>query len=179
MFQNKLNDIGDNVRKSLALLINLIIFSGCAINSGIVPMGQETYMVSRQAATGFTGMGSLKAEAFKEANEYCISQNRKIQVIKTIESSPPYILGNFPRVEIQFMCLCEGDVELSRPKLKKEADLSIEKTADISIDAAIKSQSEDRSDLYSELLKLEDLKKKGIINEDEFKAQKEKLLRGK
>ncbi|MBI5195284.1 MAG: hypothetical protein HZA10_03060 [Nitrospirae bacterium] len=83
-------------------------------------------MVSRQAATGFTGMGSLKADAFREANAYCMSQNKKLQVVNTNESSPPYVLANFPRVEIQFMCLGEGDVELSRPKLRKEADTVIE-----------------------------------------------------
>ena len=68
------------MRKLVALLFVIIIFSGCAIHSGVVPIGQDTYMVSRQAATGFTGMGSLKAKAFREASDYCISQNKKIQV---------------------------------------------------------------------------------------------------
>ncbi len=31
-------------------------------------------------------------------------------------------------------------------------------------------------DLYSELLKLEDLKKRGLLNDAEFDAQKKKLL---
>ena len=34
-------------------------------------MGNNTYMVSRQAATGFSGMGALKAEAMKEAYQEC------------------------------------------------------------------------------------------------------------
>ena len=45
--------------------------AGCAANSGIVQMGSNTYMVSRQAATGFTGMGTLKAEAMREAFDQC------------------------------------------------------------------------------------------------------------
>lgn len=166
------------MRKSVALLFGIITFSGCAINSGVVPMGQDTYIVSRQAATGFTGLGSLKAKAFREASDYCISQNKNIQVVNTIESSPPYVLGNFPRVEIQFMCLDERDVELSRPKLKKEADVVIEKTNEISIDVKTKDQSEKTKDVYTELLKLEDLRKKGIISEEEFETQKKKLLNG-
>ena len=178
MFQSKPKYIGGFVRKSVALLFGIITFSGCAINSGVVPMGQDTYMVSRQAATGFSGMGSLKAKAFREASDYCISQNKKIQVVNTIESSPPYVLANFPRVEIQFMCLGEGDVELSRPKLKKEADVVIEKTSEISIDVKTKDQSEKTKDVYTELLKLEDLRKKGIISEEEFETQKKKLLSG-
>lgn len=154
--------------KLATLLFGMIIFSGCAINSGVVPMGQDTYMVSRQAATGFTGMGSLKAEAFREASEYCKSQNKKLQVVHTSESQPPYILGNFPRAEIQFMCLGERDRELVRPKLKKEADVVIEKTDAISIDVKTKDQSEKTKDIYTELPKLEDLRKRGIITEEEF-----------
>jgi hypothetical protein len=164
------------VIKSVALLFGIIAFSGCAIHSGVVPIGPDTYMVSRQAASGFTGMGSLKADAFREASEYCISRNKKIQVVNTIESRPPYILGNFPRAEIQFMCLGEGDRELVRPKLKKEADVVIEKTNEISIDVKTKDQSEKTKDVYTELIKLDDLRKKGIITDEEFETQKKKLL---
>jgi hypothetical protein len=83
-------------------------------------------MVSRQAATGFSGLGTLKADAFQEANQYCVSQNKNIQVVNTSETSPPYVLGNFPRAEIQFMCLDKSDAELARPKLQKTPDTVIE-----------------------------------------------------
>jgi len=165
-------------RLSILLFGILIILSGCAIHSGVVPIGQDTYMVSRQAATGFTGMGSLKADAFREASEYCVSQNKKIQVVNTNESQPPYVLGNFPRIEMQFMCLGEGDIELGRPKMKKGADVVIEQKGDVSVNVKTKDQSEKTKDVYTELLKLDDLKKKGIISEEEFEAQKKKLLNG-
>src|SRR5271157_3462823 len=99
-----------------------IILAGCALNSGVVPIGKDTFMVSRQAATGFSGSGTLKAEAFKEANQYCLSQNKVLQIVNTTEAQPPYVLGNFPKAEVQFMCLEPNDSELARPKLKKEAD---------------------------------------------------------
>ncbi|MFC1866531.1 hypothetical protein ACFL0H_00095 [Thermodesulfobacteriota bacterium] len=108
------------------LFLGLLILSGCALNSGVVPIGPDTFMVSRQAATGFSGLGTLKADAFQEANKYCISQGKHSRVINTTESSPPYVLGNFPRVEIQFMCLDEKDSELTRPKMKKAPDTVIE-----------------------------------------------------
>jgi hypothetical protein len=37
------------------------------VNSGVVQMNASTYMLSKQAATGFHGMGSLKADAVREA----------------------------------------------------------------------------------------------------------------
>ena len=103
-----------------------LLLAGCASHSGVVPIGPDTYMVSRQAATGFSGSGTLKAEAFREANEFCLSQQKKLQVVSTTEAQPPYILANFPKAEVQFMCLDANDPELSRPKLKKEADSVIE-----------------------------------------------------
>lgn len=45
----------------------LLVLSGCASNSGVVGTGPDTFMVSRQAATGFSGLGTLKADAIREA----------------------------------------------------------------------------------------------------------------
>lgn len=109
-----------------ALLAVALLVSGCASNSGVVPIGTDTFMVSRQAATGFSGSGTLKAEAFQEANQYCAGQHKRLQVVSTSEAQPPYVFGNFPKAEIQFMCLDVGDAELARPKLKKDADTVIE-----------------------------------------------------
>ncbi|QCX50748.1 hypothetical protein E7Z57_00680 [Ralstonia pseudosolanacearum] len=81
-------------------------------------MGQDTYMVSRQAATGFSGSGTLKAEAFQEANQYCLSQRKVLQVLSTDEAKPPFVLGNFPKAEVQFMCLDADDREHGRPRLQ-------------------------------------------------------------
>jgi hypothetical protein len=99
----------------VALLTFVVLISGCASNSGVVQIGTDTFMVSRQAATGFSGSGTLKAKAFQEANQYCVNLHKKLQVVSTNEAQPPYVLGNFPKAEIQFMCLDMGDAELARP----------------------------------------------------------------
>lgn len=108
------------------LCLSLFILSACASNSGIISIGTDTFMVSRQAATGFSGLGTLKADAFKEANQYCSNQNKNLRVVNTSESSPPYVLGNFPRAEVQFMCLEKMDAELTRPQMQKSPDTVIE-----------------------------------------------------
>jgi hypothetical protein len=112
------------MRTRLALLVVATV--ACAANSGVVPIGPDTYLVSRQAATGFSGSGTLKAEAFREASEFCRSKGKSLQVVNTNESSPPYVAGNFPKAEVQFMCLDPNDPELARPKLRKEPDVLIE-----------------------------------------------------
>ena len=114
------------MKKIIYLFVMAMLVSGCTTTSGVVPIGQDTFMVSRQAGTGFAGLGNLKADAFREASQFCVKQGKSLQVVSTSESSPPYILTNFPRVEVQFMCLDVSDQELGRPRLKKDADTVIE-----------------------------------------------------
>ena len=68
-------------------------------------MGKDTYTVTRQAATGFTGSGTLKAEALQEANQWCGTQKKTLEVVSITEAKPPYILGNYPKADVTFKCL--------------------------------------------------------------------------
>ena len=90
-------------------LVLPILLSSCAQNSGIVSMGDGSYMVSRQAATGFTGMGTLKADALKEAFQQCLQENKSVEVTRTIDAQPPFILGNFPKTEVFFSCVAKQE----------------------------------------------------------------------
>ena len=91
----------------------LLALAGCASNSGVVPAGQDTYLVSREAASGFAGLGTLKADALRQADAYCQGLHKAMKVISATESQPPYVFGNFPRAEVQFMCLSAGDARIS------------------------------------------------------------------
>ena len=91
------------MRKTAILLaISSALLSGCASNSGVVDMGSGTFFVSRQASTGLGGMGTLRADAYRDATAKC--HGKPVSVVKTEESKPPYILGNFPRVDLTFRC---------------------------------------------------------------------------
>lgn len=84
----------------LSLVTALAIpLMGCASNPGVAPIGPDTYSVTRQAATGFTGLGNLRVKALREANDFCAKDGKVMQVVHTKDSQPPYVLGNFPRTE--------------------------------------------------------------------------------
>lgn len=78
--------------------------AACASYSGVVPAGGDTFMISKQQATGFPGLGNMKAEVLTAANERCARDQRDMTLISETETKPPYILGNYPRVEIHFRC---------------------------------------------------------------------------
>jgi hypothetical protein len=82
-----------------------LVLSGCASNSGVVPMGDERYMVSRQAAAGAFGPDTLKADALQEATAYCRRENKSLLVGNITEAKPPYTSDNVRKADIAFSCL--------------------------------------------------------------------------
>jgi hypothetical protein len=159
--------------KQIFFVLSIILLvSGCASNSGVMPIGKDSFMVSRQAASGFSGMGTLKAEAFQEGNEYCESKGKIFQVISTQDASPPYIFGNFPKSEVQFRCLDKGDPEIGRPMLKPTPNVRIEN----GVAENNHIQAKDSGAMYDELKKLKDLLDSNVITQDEFGTQKKKIF---
>ena len=79
--------------------------AGCAANSGVVPMGAGSFMVARQAATGFSGTGNLKADALKDASVYCAERGQDFEVITATQNEGPFVLGKYPRAEVTFRCI--------------------------------------------------------------------------
>jgi len=84
--------------------ISVLFLASCATNSGVVPIGNERFFISKQAATGFTGLGNLKAEAIKEGTVFCSAMKKEFELISQDQSEGLQVLGNFPRVEIAFIC---------------------------------------------------------------------------
>lgn len=82
----------------------ILLAVGCASNSGVISMGKDSYFISRQAATGFSGAGTLKAETLTEAGSFCAGKGKEVEVISLTEAQPPFVLGNFPKADLQFKC---------------------------------------------------------------------------
>jgi hypothetical protein len=66
-----------------------ILMAGCSAQTGVVPTGQNSYLVAKQATTGFPGLGNLKAEALQEANQYCVGRGSDLFVTRSTETQPP------------------------------------------------------------------------------------------
>lgn len=76
--------------------------AGCASNTGVVPIGNNTYMHSKMGSmTTFSG-GAVKAELFKEAAAFCAKDGRQLTPLDS--SSKDSGLGTYASAEIQFRC---------------------------------------------------------------------------
>lgn len=112
-----------NVKKLLLSLASLSIL-GCS-SSGPVPMGKDTYLITKEGIGSLISAASLKADLYKEANAFCHSEGKEFQPIR--ENAIESIQGkNGSSAEVQFRCLPKGDSEIQRPNIQRSPDIVIE-----------------------------------------------------
>ncbi|MCL2910775.1 hypothetical protein [Shewanella aquimarina] len=81
----------------------ILILTACAQSSGVVPLGGDSYMISR-SEKGFDVTGSaVKADALKEANSYCQAQGKELQLIKAVPKDMVPFRSD-AQAEIEFKC---------------------------------------------------------------------------
>ena len=157
----------------LAVIAGALV--GCA-TAPAIPMGNDTYMISQTSAGGmFKSMSSLKGEVMQRANAFAESKG-KVAVPIAGKEAPAYP-GHMPSFEYQFRLVDKNDPRAEGGALLPRADvvMDVRNTAPA---APAGAKSGTSKDVYTELLKLDDLRKRGIITDSEFQAQKARLLSG-
>lgn len=91
------------MRVSLLLAAAAVALAGCATpNTGVVPIGPNTYMHSKFGGfTTFSG-GEVKAELYREAAAFCAKDGRQLRPLDS--TSRDSGMGTYASAEIQFRC---------------------------------------------------------------------------
>lgn len=164
------------MRRSYGLFatVSAVLVAGCA-NPGIIKISPDTYMLAKQDRGGIFGnAAALKAEVIQEANQFAESQGKVAIPLTTRET--PLAPGRFASFEYQFRVVDRNDPEAKRTAIVPRADMVIEKTEKVDANIRTKVEAPKTKDVYAELTKLDDLRKRGILTEEEFASQKKKLL---
>jgi hypothetical protein len=82
--------------------VAVTLLSGCAANTGVIAIGNETYSISHRDNGPMASLGALKAAAYKDAASFCAAKNKTVQVIRS--NDVPRSFGQFPETEVQFTC---------------------------------------------------------------------------
>jgi len=106
------------------LILFLIGIFGCA-STGILSVGKDTYMVSKQSATGYQSAVGIKADVLREANEFCVKQGL-IMVVISLKTKDGVPGRSYATAELIFRAVPPGDKENQRPVFEKGADTIIE-----------------------------------------------------
>jgi hypothetical protein len=113
---------------------------------------QNVYRIYHRAATGFVSIQSIREAAEQRAMQFCERQGKDMALLGERISEPPYILGNFPRIEIVFAM--------------------VDKTT--AVPSAASAPSEDT---YAKIARLKKLLDDGALTQAEFDREKQKVLR--
>ena len=149
----------------------LLLASGC-VSSDVISAGPDTYMVSASGA-GFATAG-VREKVYQNANDFCAA--RGLVMVPVSFKARPGALGQHPpSADLIFRALKPGDPAIGRPDLTGD-DEALAATQRIKVSIKDESKKEPQADTFTELLKIDDLRKRGILTEEEFQARKRKLL---
>ncbi len=107
----------------------LAAIAGCAVTGGVVPAASsksafddsmysgetsiyneraitgESYRIFKQGASGASSPLTIRGEIELSASDYCRAKGKELRLLRQTASTPPYLLGNFPKVELLFECV--------------------------------------------------------------------------
>lgn len=84
------------------LLATSLLLSACS-STGVVPMDGGTFMIAqRSAQVGFGPPDGVKADVYKEANDFCSRQQKAVETIKLDVTNSGF--GRPGNVSLQFKC---------------------------------------------------------------------------
>lgn len=148
---------------------------GCA-TAPVIPMGNNTFMISQTSAGGvFKSMSSLKGEVMQRANAFAESKG-KVAVPIAGKEAPAYP-GHMPSFEYQFRLVDKNDPRAEGGALLPRAEMVMD-VHNTTPAAPASGNPGTSKDVYTELLKLDELRRRGIITDSEFQTQKARLLSG-
>lgn len=87
-----------------ALSVVVALVAGCA-STGVVPMGQGTYLLTKKSAgCGFASAEGTKSDLYIEANDYCKAQRKEVKTVEVIaRDGVPFV--RCASAELQFQCV--------------------------------------------------------------------------
>ncbi|MGH7995213.1 MAG: SHOCT domain-containing protein [Opitutaceae bacterium] len=142
--------------------------AGCSYStSNVASLGGNLYCATSQAATVLNRSGDkLKEEATQDAEKFCEIRGKQIQIVD-VTVHKPLISSGFVTAKVTFRALNPGEAPVAAPAENLTA-------APSEMQAPVAQASVD--DPYTQLIKLDDLHKRGIITDKEFKEEKQKIL---
>jgi len=148
----------------LALLLGLVYLTftpllpaALAPDVGAIEeLGDGTLRITCSGKSKFTrNTVKLKDAATAEATRYCQELGKYLKIISTSERKGMYLVGEMPSFTLVFR-------PVDFPDTLKAENSAVPVT--------------ESGDFHTMLLKLDDLRKKGILTDDEFQTEKRKIL---
>jgi hypothetical protein len=88
-------------------------FTDAAFKGETVVLAQPTkdsdqFRLFQQGATGYVSLQSVRDDVELRAVQFCERKGQSMNALRETTSTPPHILGNFPRAELVFECIAKA-----------------------------------------------------------------------
>ena len=153
--------------KCASLTRLLLVFSLVAVASAAVPnpppvvhVEGNTYSVTVNAKDKFTrNTEKLKAQCLEAAGQFCTNEGKKFKLISATDEKGLYLVGAMAKATIVFRALNPDDPE------------AVTTASEPARPAAATPYP-----LYDQLIKLDELHKKGLVTDEEFAAERKRIV---
>ena len=135
--------------------IFVLFIVGCS-TSKVISIDSNVHMVSSSGA-GFD-TGGVRSNVYSAANKFCAKSGQTVLPVSYSDVKGK-LASHPPSADLKFKCV------------KKSSISPIEDQSNTN-----KKSVTEKKDIYTELMKLNELKEKGIISESEFQTEKNKIL---
>ena len=155
------------VRLLLALFLALSALTARAETiSQVTSLGSDTYAVTATATHKFTrNTDKLKAAGIEAATQFCAKEGKQFQLVSAEENKSMYLVGAMAATTITFKALPPG-----APAAVASA------TVAPALAPAAPPASPEVDQFSADMLKLDDLHKRGILTDEEYASAKKKVL---
>ena len=156
------------------LVLAALITGGC-IGAGPVKLSADTYRLSRADPGGvFADAAAMKASVVSEANAFAQS-NGKVDVPVAVREETTRV-GHLATIDYDFRLVSPGEPTPKPAEATPQPDVASDHRKPTAVDTPATGRADAKPDLYTELIKLDELRKRGILTEAEFQALKAKLI---
>jgi hypothetical protein len=163
------------------VLLGLLGTAVAASEPAPVPMGDNTYSLTRRAGFAFIrNTARLEKEARADATEFCASLGRKMKEVSISSQKASPILGGISQATIVFKALDPADPELAGPPASAAGAGDLDKLAGLHdrkllSDAEYEDATKRLKERLNDLDQLVELHRKGVLTDAEFEAARTRL----
>ena len=167
-----------------ALALTALVAGGC-MSSGIVKVSADTYKLSRADGGGvYADAAAMRASVMDEANAF--ARGKGMIAVPVAVREDTMRVGHLSTIDYEFKLVAPGEAA-SQPvapqpvtslpaAATRPTDAVVEPRKPAAVDAPAAGTAAAKPDLYTELIKLDELRRRGILTDDEFRALKAKLI---
>lgn len=133
------------------------------IASPIESKGGNVYSLTVKANNKFTrDTQKLKDEATEIATQFCTKEGKLLKVVAVTEDKALFVVGSYSQATLTFKALAPGDPELA-PQVT-------------ALGKPVMPASPATEQLFADISRLDEMRKKGLLTDAEFESEKKKVL---